>query len=87
MPDPPGFASADPAAAHSAHIAAVLDARAGDADALRAAADDLDRIWRADEARGLCDLLGGVEYHRLSRAPRLRALADKIDPPMSDPDD
>jgi hypothetical protein len=79
------FAYADPAAAHQAHIGAVLDARAGDADALREAADDLDRLWRLDAVNGARDSIGGAEYGRLSPAPRLRSMADKIDPPMSDP--
>lgn len=48
---------------------------------LREAADELDRVWTADAARGQRDSIGGAEYARVSQAPRLRALADKIDPP------
>ena len=51
----------------------------GDAAALRKAAVDLDRLWRLDAAHGARDSLGGVEYQRLSHAPRLRSMADKID--------
>jgi hypothetical protein len=55
----------------------------GDAAVLRAAADDLDRLWRLDEVSGARDSIGGVEYGRLSRAPRLRSVADKIDRPVT----
>jgi hypothetical protein len=78
---PPSFANADPAAAHQAHLAAVLDARAEDATTLDVAADELDALWVLDEARGARDGLGGCEYQRLSLAPRLRSMAAKINPP------
>jgi hypothetical protein len=48
---------------------------------LRAAADELDDLWKFDAARGLRDGHGGEEYRRVSMAPRLRAMADEIDPP------
>jgi hypothetical protein len=76
----PSFAYYDAAEAHAAHIAAMLKDRDGDADALREAARQLDVLWDMEAVSGWRDSHGSAEYQRLSTAPRLRDLADLIDP-------
>jgi len=55
-----------------------------DAATLREAAADLDATWMAAAELGLRDSIGGAEYARVSTAPRLRQMADKLDPPLGE---
>jgi hypothetical protein len=64
-----------------ARIVGINSLDESDADVLRSAAHNLNTLWSIEAGRGLCDSLGGAEYQRVSLAPRLRAMADKIDPP------
>lgn len=81
----PRVGHTDPADSHAAHIAAVLDARAGDAEILRRAASDLKVLWEALDRVTVHDALWdqAQETDAIVRA-RLRDMADKIDPKGGD---
>lgn len=51
-----------------------------DTEAIREAAAASDALWSLDEARGMADGLGGMEYMRRSPAPRLRRILGESTP-------
>ena len=53
-----------------------------EAATLRDAAYKLNTLWQIEAGRGLCDSLDSAEYQRVALAPRLRAMADQLDPPL-----